>query len=145
MSHSKINKGFTLIELMVVIVIIGILAAIAIPKFMDASVKAKMSEIPTVLASYEHAELANIAEKSGLCTSLGQLVFDSSSASNSKWFTYALATAASTNTYSATLKKDLTSAMTAGSSAASDVTVTGVISHKTSDSTKFARYIPNFQ
>lgn len=79
------QKGFTLIELMVVIVIVGILAAVAIPKFLDASAKAKMSEAPTVVASYESAQLAYLAETSSL-GAIGSLVFESPS--NSKWFTY---------------------------------------------------------
>ena len=46
---NKSQKGFTLIELMIVVVIIGILAALAIPRFMRATTKAKQSEAKTLL------------------------------------------------------------------------------------------------
>ncbi len=47
--HKSNKKGFTLIELMIVVVIIGILAALAIPRFMRSTTKAKMSEARQLL------------------------------------------------------------------------------------------------
>ena len=43
------SKGFTLIELMIVVVIIGILAALAIPRFMQSTTKTKQSEAKLIL------------------------------------------------------------------------------------------------
>jgi len=57
------KKGFTLVELMVVIVIIGVLAAVAIPRMMAATNKAKASEGPQILGSISRMQAAYKAEQ----------------------------------------------------------------------------------
>ena len=59
----KGQKGFTLIELMIVVAIIGILAAIAIPNFLQYQLKSRQSEAKTNLQAIKTSEVAFQAER----------------------------------------------------------------------------------
>lgn len=59
----KMQKGFTLIELMIVIAIIGILAAVAVPQYQTYTKRAKFSEV--VLATTSYKAPAEIAYQTG--------------------------------------------------------------------------------
>lgn len=57
----SIQKGFTLIELMIVVAIIGILAAVALPAYQDYTVRAKVTEGLSLAASAKTAVVDNAA------------------------------------------------------------------------------------
>ena len=59
----KGQRGFTLIELMIVVAIIGILAAIAIPNFLQYQMKSRQSEAKTNLQAIRTSEIAFQAER----------------------------------------------------------------------------------
>ncbi|WP_370600746.1 pilin [Pseudomonas nitroreducens] len=63
----KAQKGFTLIELMIVVAIIGILAAIAIPAYQDYTIRARVSEGLT-LASSAKTAIAETFQNNGAFT-----------------------------------------------------------------------------
>jgi type IV pilus assembly protein PilA len=64
----KNTKGFTLIELMIVVAIIGILAAIAIPNFLKFQAKSKQSEAKTNLKAIYTAETGYFGENNAYNT-----------------------------------------------------------------------------
>lgn len=67
---NKIQKGFTLIELMITVAIVGILAAVALPAYQNYTIRAQVSEGFTLAGGIQTAVAENYAQTGVLATSL---------------------------------------------------------------------------
>lgn len=72
-SANRVRKGFTLVELAVVIVIIGVLAAFGVPKFLNSVERSKASEAFAYLSAIRDAEERYLAQQGVYCADPTQL------------------------------------------------------------------------
>ena len=94
LSNKKGEKGFTLVELLVVIIIIGILAAIALPNFLNQGAKAKQTEAKQNVGMHNRLQTVYRSENSEFANSFDLLAMGTLSGTGGT---------ASTTSYSYTL------------------------------------------
>jgi type IV pilus assembly protein PilA len=107
LNKKKADKGFTLVELLVVIVIIGILTAIALPSFLNQTAKAKQSEAKQNVSSVIKAQQSFRTENAVFTTAfndlaLGTLRGAAGDVSSTTVFNYTLLSAIPANEVSIT-------------------------------------------
>jgi type IV pilus assembly protein PilA len=91
MNKKKGEKGFTLVELLVVIVIIGILTAIALPSFLNQTAKAKQAEAKQKISSILKTQQSFRTENPTFATAIDDLALGKlEGASTAPVYTYSL-------------------------------------------------------
>lgn len=97
LSSLKKQDGFTLVELMVVVAIIGLLSAVAIPNFKKYQAKAKVSEAKLQLSAAYTAQQAFFSDFNMYSHCLAYMGFDPAGERESRYFSVGLATVTAIN------------------------------------------------
>ena len=92
------KKGFTLIELIVVIIIVGILASVGMTQYTKVVEKGRAAEARLILGSLRTAEIAENVENGAYTTVAGLGVAAPTSCATTHYFSYSCASASGTCT-----------------------------------------------
>ena len=82
------KKGFTLLELIIVIIVIGILASIALPRYMRVAEKSRTAEAKSILSALRSAQIRYSAQYSNYTDTIGNLDVDVDE--DGKYFSFAV-------------------------------------------------------
>ena len=121
----KRQDGFTLVELMVVVAIIGLLSAVAVPNFKKYQAKAKMSEAKLQLSSLYTAETAFFSDYNMYANCLRYMGYDPDRERNNRYYAIgfpAAVTARNANAHNAALNSGMLAADCPDTGAAVDGT-----------------------
>jgi type IV pilus assembly protein PilA len=121
LNQKQQNSGFTLTELLIVFIIVGILSAIALPTFVNQSAKAKQSEAKVYIGSINRAQQAYRTENATFANEIDTLAIGVSTTT----FNYEYSINVANSSLTAMIADPMDDAFLKGYSGAVNTTVTG--------------------
>lgn len=125
-----VQKGFTLIELMIVVAIIGILAAVALPAYQDYTIRAKMSEV-ILAASACRTSITEVYQTGGTPPSANGWGCESTAGGTSKYVN--LITTDANGIISVTIANNINATYVDGHVVTLAPLISGVLANSTTD------------